>query len=122
MFGWIPLLGPIIQGVFSIFTKMQDNAIIKYKTDATRDVEEAKISADIIQTTEDDICLRMMRDAAVFPVVVWSFLIGYDTIIAKRWPDWMFHIEKYPDSVAYLPYVVLVFLFGNIGLNTWKRK
>ncbi len=122
MFSWIPLLGPIIQGIFSIFTKAQDNAIIRYKTDATRDVEEARIAKDIISTTKDDILLRIMRDMAILPVVVWSFLIGYDTIIAYNWPEWMFHIPPYPESVGYLPYMVLVFLFGNLGLNAWKRR
>ena len=122
MIGWIPLLGPIIQGIVSIFTKVSDNAVVNRKTDANLQIEEAKISAQIISTTQDDIGLRIMRDLVIFPVVIWAAIIGYDTIIAKRWPDWMFHIEKYPDSVAYLPYMVLVFLLGNIGLNTWKRK
>jgi hypothetical protein len=122
MLSWIPLLGPIIQGFISIWTKSQDNAIIRYKTDAVRDVEEAKISANIISATQDDIALKIMRDAIVLPVAAWSFLIGYDTIVSYRWPEWMFHVNPYPETVEYLPYMVLVFLFGNIGLNAWKRR
>lgn len=122
MLSWIPLLGPIIQGFTSIFTKWQDTKLGTLKVERSSDIEEAKVSAQIIQTTQDDILLRILRDAAIVPVVVWSTLIGWDTIIALRYPGLMFHVEKYPESVAYLPYMVLVFLFGNIGLNMFNRK
>jgi hypothetical protein len=122
MLSWIPLLGPILQGLFSlvtgIYSKFQDTKLgIK-----VQEVEEAKVSAQIIHDTNDDICLRLLRDAAVLPVVVWTMLIGWDTIISSHRDDWMWHVNPYPDTVAYLPYVVLVFLFGNIGLNMWNRK
>lgn len=122
MLSWIPLLGPILQGLFStastIYSKLKDTQLGMRNAD----VEEAKISAQIIHDTNDDIALRIMRDAAVFPVVVWTMLIGWDTIIVRHWPERMWHIDNYPPSVGYLPYVVLAFLFGNIGLNAWKRK
>lgn len=85
------------------------------------EVEEAKVSAQIIHDTNDDIAIRLMRDTVCFPVVVWSGLIGWDTIIAYRFPQWMWHVAAYPVSVGYLPYAVLIFLLGNIGINTWKR-
>lgn len=116
--GWIPLLGPIIQGIGGIYSKFKDTQLGMRNAD----VEEAKVSAQIIHDTNDDICLRIMRDAAVLPVVVWSMLIGWDTLIVKHWPAYMWHVDKYPESVGYLPYVVLAFLFGNIGLNAWKRS
>lgn len=123
---WIPLIGPILQGLAStvsgIYFKYKDTELGKLQTNRTNDLEEAKVSAGIIRDTNDDIALRIMRDAAVLPVVTWSMLIGWDTIIVKKYPELMWHVEKYPDSVGYLPYVVLVFLFGNIGLNMWKRK
>lgn len=122
MLGWIPFLGPIIEGVVSIFTKYRDTDLEKYKTKIGADVEEAKVSSNIISATKDDIGLRLMRDAVCLPVVAWSCIVGWDTIVAVRYPWLMFHVEKYPDSVGYLPYAVLVFLLGNIGINTWKRK
>lgn len=119
---WIPLLGPIIEGFFGFLNKRSDNSLAKYKTGVEADTQDAKTSARIIETTQDDIGIRLMRDAVCFPVVVWSMLIGWDTIIAKKWPYLMWHVEKYPDSVAYLPYAVLVFLLGNVGINAWKRR
>lgn len=120
--GWLPIVGPIIQGVVSIFTKKMDTDVSKLTITRNSDVEEAKVSAQIIHDTQDSVGLRLMRDLVCFPVVVWSTLIGWDTIVAIRYPDLMFHVEKYPDSVGYIPYAVMVFLLGNIGLNMWSRR
>lgn len=119
---WIPILGPVIQGIVGVFGKWQDTKLDTLKTNRSSDIEESKISAQIIQTTQDDVALRFMRDLLCFPTVAWATLIGWDTIVAFRYPDLMFHVPPYPDSVGYLPYAVVVFLLGNIGINTWKRR
>ncbi len=119
---WIPILGPIIEGVFGWLNKRQDNALELVKAGRTADLEESKIAANIIETTKDDIGIRLARDIIIFPVAVWTALIGWDTINAIRFPSVMFYVEKYPDSVAYLPYAVITFLLGNIGINAWKRR
>ena len=124
MLSWIPIVGPIIQGIVSIFTKKMDTTVQITKIQRDADVQEAQVSQQIIHDTSDDIALRFMRDLAVFPVVAWSALIGWDTIIAYQpWAkSWMWGVPNYPASVGYLPYAVIVFLFGNIGLNIWKRR
>lgn len=119
---FLPIVGPIIQGIVSIFTKSMDTKVAVLKTTQGTQVEEAKVSAQIIGETQDDIGLRLMRDMLCFPTVAWATLIGWDTIVAIRYPGLMFHVEKYPDSVSYLPYAVVVFLLGNIGINMWSRK
>jgi hypothetical protein len=122
MFAWIPLIGPILQGLFntasSIYTKFKDTQLGMRNAD----VEEAKVSAQIIHDTNDDIGIRILRDLVCLPVALWTMLIGWDTIVVSKWPYLMWHVEKYPDSVGYLPYAVLTFLLGNIGINAWKRK
>jgi hypothetical protein len=122
MLAFLPIIGPIIQGIVSIFTKSMDTKVAVLKTERGTQVEEAKVSAQIIATTQDDIGLRLMRDLLCFPTVLWATLIGWDTIVAMRYPDLMFHVPPYPESVAYLPYAVVVFLLGNIGINMWNRK
>lgn len=122
MLSWIPLIGPIIQGIVSIFTKAMDTKVETLKTIRTADGQEAQVSAQIIHDTSDDICLRIMRDAVCLPVALWTMIIGWDTIMIRHYPQYTWVVEKYPDSVSYLPYMVLVFLFGNIGLNMWNRK
>lgn len=132
MLGFIPLLGPIIQGISSIFNSFFSEKIAVVQAGAQVTVSETQAATQIIQNTQDDILLRILRDMTILPVVVWSFAIGWDTLIAGRdqqghlyhpWAaDWIWHVPDYPTSVSYLPYMVLVFLFGNIGLNMWKRK
>ena len=122
MFGWIPFIGPILQGLFNtvsnIYGKFKDTQLGMRQAD----VEEAKVSAQIIHDTNDDLGIRILRDAVCLPVVVWTMIIGWDTIMVHHYPDLVFIVEKYPDSVAYLPYAVLTFLLGNIGINAWKRR
>lgn len=122
MFGWIPLIGPIIDGIVSIFSKWQDTQLGKYTVDGKVDVEAMNASTQIIQATKDDIGLRILRDMVCLPVVIWTMIIGWDTIVVRHNPDWVYIVEKYPPSVEYLPYAVLMFLLGNIGFNAWKRK
>jgi hypothetical protein len=126
MLSWIPLLGPIIQGLMttgsSIYMKYKDTELGKLQTNRTNDLEEAKVAAQIIRDTNDDITLRIIRDAALVFPVLWGALIGWDTIVAKNYRWLMFGVENYPESVQYIPYMAYVFLFGVIGMNVWKRK
>lgn len=132
MLSWIPLLGPIIQGISSIFNGFFQAKVQLAATEANKEIETAQVSEQIIRDTNDDILLKILRDLAILPVVVWSAAIGWDTLISARdragnlyhpWAaDWIWHVPDYPPSVGYLPYIVLVFLFGNIGLNTWRNK
>src|SRR5258708_23920652 len=122
MFGWITFIGPILQGLFntvsSIYGKFKDTQLGMRQTE----VEEAKVSAQIIHDTNDDLGIRILRDAVCLPVVAWTMIIGWDTIVVHHYPDLVFIVERYPDSVSYLPYAVLMFLLGNIGINAWKRR
>ena len=122
MLSWIPLLGPILQGLFStassIYSTFKSTQVEQIKAD----VETSKVAAQIIRDTNDDIGLRILRDAAILGPVIWSALISYDTIVSHRWPQYMFHVNDFPSNVGYIPYAALAFLFGNIGFNIWKRK
>lgn len=123
MLAWLPIIGPVVQGVVSIFTKKMDTELEKTRITRTSDAEEAKVSAEIIKATQDDIGLRLMRDLICFPIVVWSALVSWDTIVALSYPELMFHVAGFDKtSVPYLPYAVITFLLGNIGINMWSRK
>jgi hypothetical protein len=96
---------------------MQDSKLQTLQT-------ETQASVQIIEATKDDIGLRLMRDIICFPIAVWCFLVSWDTIVAESsWNSWMFHVAGFDKtSVPYLPYAVLTFLLGNIGINMWSRK
>jgi len=121
---WLPIIGPIIQGLVSAWNKSKDTEVAILKTNRSSDVQEAQIAANIIQTTQDDIVLRFMRDLVCFPIVVWVFLVSWDTIVAESiLKDYMWHTASFGQtSAAYLPYAVITFLLGNIGINMWNRK
>lgn len=124
MLAFLPIIGPIIQGLVSIFTKVEDTKVEVLKTTQGTQVAEAQVSAQIIKTTQDDIGLRLMRDLLIFPVIVWTFLLCWDTIIAESsFKGYMWHVASFEKTGApYLPYAVIVFLLGNIGINTYSRK
>ena len=120
--GFIPLLGPIIQGVSGIFTGYFSTQTAVVQAGAQVAISETQASTQIIQATTDDIGIRILRDALLLGPVVWSGLISWDTIVALHYPDLMFHVAPYPPSLSFLPYAAMVFLLGNIGMNMWKRK
>lgn len=122
MLGWLPFIGPIIDGIVSIFKGKQNVEIQKYIVDGKVDVEAMKASVAIVEATKDDIGIRLARDLLVFPPVIWAGLIGWDTIVALNHPQWMISIAPYPAPLVFLPYCVAVFLLGNIGLNMWRMK
>lgn len=122
MFSWIPLVGPILQGLFStasaIYSKFADTKIATIQAEVT----DAQTAAQIIQTTNDDIGIRILRDLALVFPVVWSAIIGWDTIAAGHWNGWIWVVPNYPDSVQYIPYGAFVFLFGLLGFKIWKGR
>jgi len=121
MFGWIPIIGPIIDGIFGIFNKFQDVKIVKLKTGAQVDIASFEASTRIIEATKDSIGVRLARDIIIFPVSIWTALISWDTIMALRYPNLMWHVADYPNNISYLPLAVIAFLLGNIGINILRR-
>ena len=109
------LVGPIFDGIGGILGKYWDNKtqVLKTETDG---------SVKIIEATKDDWGVRLARDVLIWPWAAWGGAIGWDSLIARSHPDWMFHPVAIPEAVAYMPYAVIVFLLGNIGLNMWKNK
>ena len=124
MLAFLPIIGPIIQGIVSIFTKVEDTKVEITKTTQGTQVAEAQVSSQIIKETQDDIGLRLMRDLLIFPIIVWTTLLCWDTIIAESiYKDYMWHLASFDKTGApYLPYAVIIFLLGNIGINTWNRR
>lgn len=123
LLGWLPIIGPVISGLVAAWSKKQDTDLARLKVVTDADVENAKTSASIIEATKDDIGLRIARDIVIWPVAIWTALLTYDTIIAEStWKDYMFHVASFDNTTApYLPYAVLMFLLGNIGINAFNK-
>jgi hypothetical protein len=119
---WIPLIGPILQGLMntaaSIYSKFADTKIAGIQAEVT----DAQTAEKIIADTNDDLGLRIIRDFALVPPVLWSALIGWDTIVSLRYPWLKFHVSDYPEGVRYIPYGAFAFLFGLLGFKIWKGR
>jgi hypothetical protein len=109
LLGWLPIIGPIIDGVFSVAKNITDN---KSKKDFN-DLDEIKSRLEVMKAFKDDIMTRLCRDLIMFPVAIWCAIGTWDTIIAVRYPDLRFLIAPFPTGpLEYLPFAVLAFLFG----------
>lgn len=124
MFAFLPIIGPIIQGIVSIFTKKMDTTVQLNRISRENDLGEAQVSAQIIHDTQDDISLRLLRDIAIFFPIAWGSLIVWDKIVAIPFPSLVWGVLPLDTKTGleWLPYAAYVFLLGNIGLNIWKRK
>lgn len=121
MFG---LIGLLLSGVMNLFGKVEDKQITQIKTDGEVTIAETQASAQIIHDTADDIGVKLCRDIIMWPVAVLTALLTWDNIIVHTHPTWVITVESYANNPGfeYLPYAVITFLFGNIGMNMWMRK
>jgi hypothetical protein len=117
MFGWIPFLGPIIDGIVSIFTKSMDTKVAIHRIDGSVDIEAMKASADLTKAFKDEIGVRLARDIVMFPLAIWTSLITWDNLVLHKYPDLVWTVEKFPGQLEYLPYAFITFLFGMAWIN-----
>lgn len=119
----IPILGPIIQGVVDVFNKQADISLQRQvdtnKTALGRQQDENKTDVAIIQTRaqvalgfKDDLGVRLIRDVTMFTPAVWTGCYFYNLI----YPTWTVGIP--PDSMQYIPYAIIAFLFA----TAWRGK
>lgn len=118
---WLPIIGPIIQGIVSIFTKAEDTALGKFQANVDLDKSAIQGSTTITTAFHDDIGVRLTRDIIMFPVAVWMGFVTWNNIVVYYYPHLTWTVAAYPPSLAELPYAVMVFLFGMTALNIWRR-
>jgi hypothetical protein len=120
MFSLISLL---LGGVSSFFTGLFNKETTQIKADADVTIAETKGSTQIIHDTADDIGVKLCRDLIMWPVATLTALLTWDNIILHSHPTWVIVVESFEKNPGfeYLPYAVITFLFGNIGINMWSR-
>ena len=123
MLAWLPILGPVIEGVIGLFRQKQDVALAKYKEDTVLRGKAIEASTQLTLAFKDDLGVRLARDMIMFPVCVWTMLITWDNIVVFKYPDLVWGVRKFLDGsgLELLPYAVLTFLFGVTAMNIWKR-
>lgn len=113
---WIPGLGPIIDGLFGWLNKRIDLDSVKYKTDGEVDIAKVQAQTSILLAFKDDPAVRLARDLIMFPTCVWTSLVIWDKIVTIPYPNLVWGVTDFAGTLMYLPYAVLVFLFGNAYL------
>lgn len=115
--GWLPVIGPIIDGVVSIFSKFQDTQLGKYKIDGDVTVAQWTSANNIAIAFKDSIPVRLARDIVMFPGSIWCGLY----IWGRTWDiyaPWMvIPVKSLEGPMAYLPYALLTFFFGMAAIK-----
>jgi|ERR1051326_2502912 hypothetical protein len=117
MFSWIPILGPLIDGIVRIFSGFTDTKIATIKANA----EISKELARTVQVYHDDPGFKLSRDIVLFPAAIWTSLVTWDNIVIHHWPSLVWTVEKYPPGLEFFPYAVLTALLGINLMNIWKH-
>lgn len=121
MLSWIPLLGPIIDGIVSIFTKVEDTKLGQYKVDGEVFTQTVQSSTQITLAFLHDIPVRLARDIIMFPGSVWCGLYIWDKIMAHRYPHLVWVVSPLDGPMVYLPYALMTFFFG-MSYIMWNKK
>lgn len=116
---FIPILGPIFQSLAGAWSKHEDvtlkkqqdvnkTALGKLQDENKTDVAIIQTRADVAIAFKDDPGVRLIRDLAMFPIVVWTG--GYFYTLTFPHGDWQVSLP--PDAMQYIPYAVIAFLFA----------
>lgn len=117
MWGWLPIVGPIIDGIVSIFNKQADVGLAKQQDSNKTDLGVIQARAQVAIAFKDDIGSRLARDLIMFPTSLWVFLVFWDSMVKNLAPSLTWRIEQVPTSFEYIPYAVIAFLF----VTAWKK-
>lgn len=117
--GWIPVIGPIIDGIFGYLNKKQDTAVEIRKVEGEERTVAMTTSASILTAFKDDISIKVARDIVVYPTVIHAALTMWDYTVVTKFPDLVWGTKAIPVGSGYewLAYAVMVFLLGNTYLN-----
>jgi hypothetical protein len=112
-------LSSLIGGIFSYLSKKQDVALEDTKQKGRTRRAEVEASVETLKIFKDDIDLRIARDIVVYPTCIYSAVTVWDWFVVLRYPDLVWGVKAIPSGslLEFLPYAVMVFLFGNLVLN-----
>lgn len=128
MLSWLPIVGPIIEGIVSIFNKKADTTVAlqtdKNKTEVGKlqsnnatDLAVIQSRAGIVIAFKDDLGVRLVRDLIMFPTGMWVCLEFFHASFGSVLPGWTWTINPVPEAMAYIPYAVIAFLFA----TSWRK-
>lgn len=117
----IPIFGPIIDGVVSIYKQKTNTDVTKIKMENDMTVEGMRDSNQLVTLFASDVMVRVCRDIIMVPGSIYCGTIIWDRFMAIRHPELIWGVLPLKGAMEYLPYALLTFFFGSTFLY-WKRK
>lgn len=113
---WLPIIGPIIQGIVDVVKGRQDVSIKTYQEDTKRQGKETDADVAVINSRaqvaiqQNSLGNQLMRDVVMFPVAVHTLMSYWDAIFVKH-TAYVFGVAQVPENLQYIPYAVIAYLF-----------
>lgn len=117
----IPILGPIIDGVVSIYKQKTDTDVQKLTIDTNANVAYMQSTNALVTTFASDAAVKVCRDIIMFPGSIYCGTIIWDRFMDTRHPELVWGVLPLQGAMEYLPYALLTFFFGSAFLF-WNRK
>lgn len=117
----IPVLGPIVDGVVSIYKQKTDTEVSKMKIDNDLTVQGMQASNQLVNLFASDAMVKACRDIIMVPGSIYCGTIIWDRYVSLRYPELVWGVLPLQGAMEYLPYALLTFFFGSAFLF-WKRK
>lgn len=115
--GWLPIIGPIIDGVVTIFSKAKDTDLAKYKIDGQLNVDAWKAANELTISFRDNISVRLARDIVMFPGSLWCGMYIWGRTWDIYWPQLVIPVKALEGPMEYLPYALMTFFFGMAAIK-----
>lgn len=117
----IPILGPIFDGVVSIYKQKTNTDVTKIKMENEMVVQGMQSSNQLVTLFANDVMVKVCRDIIMVPGSIYCGTIIWDRFMAIRHPELVWGVLGLQGAMEYLPYALLTFFFGSAFLY-WKRK
>lgn len=117
----VPILGPIFNGVVSIYKQKTDTDVTKIKMENDMTVQGMQSSNQLVTLFANDVMVKVCRDIIMVPGSIYCGTIIWDRFMAIRYPELVWGVLPLQGAMEYLPYALLTFFFGSAFLY-WKRK
>lgn len=121
MLGWLPIIGPVIEGIVAVIKGRQDTSVKMATLASGERVEQIKASNDLTKAFVDDVGVRICRDMIMFPGSIYCGTIIWDRFMDQRHPELVWGVLPLQGAIEYLPYALLTFFFGSAYLM-WKQR
>jgi len=116
MLAFLPIIGPIAEGIIGLFKNQQDVSLKKYQEDTLRQGKETDADVAVINARaqvsiqQNSLGNQLMRDVVMFPVAVHTLMSYWDAIFVKH-TAYVFGVAQVPENLQYIPYAVIAYLF-----------